>query len=226
MIRTLVVDDDFRVADVNAAFVAKVGGFEVVGQARTAQAAYQAITAERPDLLLLDLYLPDAHGLDLLRRLQGRNEPRPDVIIITAARDAESVRTALQLGAVSYLVKPFSFDVLADRLRAYQQVRQRLASIGEASQDDVDALYSLLRTPPPPKLPKGHSEPTMRRILEVLRASGGEVDAVEVARQAGVSRATAQRYLAELVKAGLVELDLQYGATGRPTHRYRPRPGA
>ena len=221
MIRTYVVDDDFRVADVNAAFVEKVAGFSIVGQAHTARVAYEAVIADPPDLLLLDLYLPDAHGLDLLRRLQSRSGPRPDVIVITAARDADSVRAALQLGAIGYLVKPFAFDVLADRLVAYRELRQRMASLDQASQEDVDTLYSLLRTPPAPKLPKGQSEPTMRRILEAVRASGGELDTAEVAENVGVSRATAQRYLAELVRAGLLQLNLQYGATGRPTHRYR-----
>ncbi|MCU1452006.1 MAG: two-component system response regulator [Acidimicrobiales bacterium] len=222
MIRTLVVDDDYRVADVNAAFVAKVKGFEVIGQAHTARAAYETVAAAAPpDLILLDLYLPDAHGLELLRRLQPPDGRRPDVIVITAARDAESVRTALQLGAVSYLVKPFAFDALARRLEAYRALHERLASLDEASQDDVDALYALLRTSPDPKLPKGNSEPTMRRILEVVRQSDRDLDAVEVAERAGVSRATSQRYLAELARAGLLELHLQYGATGRPSHRYR-----
>ena len=223
MIRTFVVDDDFRVADLHAAFVEKVEGFSVVGRAHNARVVYEAVTADPPDLLLLDLYLPDAHGLELLRRLQARSGPRPDVIVITAARDADSIRTALQLGAIGYLVKPFAFNVLADRLVAYRELHQRLATLDQASQEDVDTLYSLLRTPPPVKLPKGHSEPTMRRIIEVVRASVSELETVEVAERVGVSRATAQRYLAELVRAGLLELNLQYGATGRPTHRYRTR---
>ena len=222
MIRTFVVDDDFRVADLHAAFVEKVEGFSVVGRAHNARVVYEAVSDDPPDLLLLDLYLPDAHGLELLRRLQARNGPRPDVIVITAARDADSVRIALQLGAIGYLVKPFAFSVLADRLVAYRELRQRLATLDQASQEDVDNLYSLLRTPPV-KLPKGHSEPTMRRIIEVVRASVDELETVEVAERVGVSRATAQRYLAELVRAGLLELSLQYGTTGRPTHRYRAR---
>jgi len=216
VIRTLVVDDDYRVADLHAAFVGKVDGFTVVGQAHTARAAYEAIAEDPPDLLLLDLYLPDAHGLELLRRLQSRPTPRPDVIVITAARDASSVRTALQLGAVSYLVKPFAFDALAERLRSYRELRERLAHLGEASQEDVDELYGLLRNAPPPK-----PAPTMQRVLDVVRGADDGVDAAEVAARAGISRPTSQRYLAELVKSGLVELTLRYGTTGRPTHRYR-----
>jgi response regulator of citrate/malate metabolism len=220
MIRTLVVDDDFRVAEINSAFVARVDGFEVIGRAHTARAAYECVIADSPDLLLLDLYLPDAHGLELLRELHTHLTTGPDVVVITAARDAESLRTAMQLGAISYLVKPFAFDVLAERLCAYRELRQRLASLEQASQDDVDRLYSLLRVAPPTPLPKGHTEVTTRRILDALRAAG-DLDAFEVAQRTGVSRATAQRYLAEMARNGEVELDLRYGATGRPTHRYR-----
>jgi response regulator of citrate/malate metabolism len=224
VIRTLVVDDDFRVAGLHAAFVEKVEGFTVVGRAHMAQAAYEAVTADPPDLLLLDLYLPDGHGLELLRRIQARSGPRPDVIVITAARDADSVRTALQRGAVSYLVKPFAFNVLAERLVAYRELRLRLAMLDQASQDDVDTLYSLLRTPVPSKLLNGCSEPTMRRIHEALKTFSSEFETLEVAELVGISRATAQRYLSELVRTGFLELNLQYGTTGRPTHRYRARP--
>jgi response regulator of citrate/malate metabolism len=223
MIRTLVVDDDYRVADINAAYVAKVEGFEVMAQVHTAGDAYQTVESKRPDLLLLDLYLPDAHGLDLMRRLQTIPGPRPDVIVITAARDAESVRSAIQLGALHYLVKPFTFDRLADRLTGYRQLRASLAKLGEASQEDVDQLYALVRTPTPPKLPKGQSLPTMTQILAVVRSSPAALDAVDIAERVGISRPTAQRYLTQLVESGLVELSLRYGVAGRPSHRYRAR---
>ena len=99
MIRTLVVDDDFRVAEVNSAYVEKVQGFTVCGQAHSAGGADTAITSMRPDLVLLDLYLPDEHGLQLLRRVRANTAP-PDFIVITAARDADNIRAAMQLGAV------------------------------------------------------------------------------------------------------------------------------
>jgi response regulator of citrate/malate metabolism len=221
MIRTLVVDDDYRVADVNAAFVERVPGFAVCGRARTAAEAYRLVEGGRPDLVLLDLYLPDEHGLALMRRLQDLG-PAPDVMVISAARDVDSIRTSLQLGAVHYLVKPFTFARLSERLTAYRELRAGLDRIDEASQDDVDQLYALLRSPSmPARLPKGHSLPTMTRILDALRAGSGELTAAEVADEVGISRPTAQRYLVQLVRSGLVALDLQYGATGRPAHRYR-----
>jgi response regulator of citrate/malate metabolism len=225
VISTLVIDDDFRVADIHSAYVSRVPGFRVVGTAGTAAEAYERVQSERPDLVLLDLYLPDEHGLSLLRRLRhggdGSDIPRPDVIVITAARDVESVRTAIQLGAVHYVVKPFAFARLHDRLTAYKELRDSIDRLAEASQDDVDKLYGLLRAGGPPRVPKGQSLPTMTRVLETVRESTGELTAADIAERVGISRPTAARYLVELTKSGLVELDLHYGSAGRPAHHYR-----
>ncbi|TDU02270.1 response regulator of citrate/malate metabolism [Streptomyces sp. 846.5] len=229
IIRTLVVDDDFRVSGIHAAYVRRVPGFEVVGQAATVAAALDAVRELRPDLLLLDVYLPDGSGLDVLRRLSGDSAAaaaeRPDALMITAARDVGSVREAMQLGAVGYLVKPFGFPMLTEKLTAYQQLRQRMAALGPAAvteQADVDALFHAARPVPAPAVPaKGHSAPTLALVREAVRAADRDLSASEVAELTGVSRATAQRYLSYLVREGAARLELRYGTTGRPEHRYR-----
>jgi response regulator of citrate/malate metabolism len=224
-IRTLVVDDDFRVAAVHAAYVAKVDGFEVVGQAPTAAAALQAVTELEPDLVLMDVFLPDGNGIGVVRTLMERDR-HPDVIVITAARDLVTVRTAMQLGAVHYLMKPFGFTALEERLTAYRRLHQHLAGLpGEANQSDIDELFGILRTHPGSstlKPAKGHSGPTLELVLQAVRVAGDPVSAAEVAERVGVSRATAQRYLSYLESHALVRLQLRYGATGRPEHRYSP----
>jgi response regulator of citrate/malate metabolism len=130
-----------------------------------------------------------------------------------------SVRTAMQLGAVHYLVKPFTFEALEERLIAYRDLHGRLSRMQQAEQHEVDALYGLLRAPAP--LPKGQSGPTMARIREILQGADRDVSASEIAEHVGISRSTAQRYLAELARQGKIELHLHYGSTGRPEHRYR-----
>jgi response regulator of citrate/malate metabolism len=220
LIKTLIVEDDYHVATIHSAYVRKVRGFAVAGHASSAASARAQITRLAPTLVLLDLYLPDGHGLDLVRETLARNDRhRPDFLVITAARDTASVRAAMQLGTVHYLVKPFGFDQLEERLNAYRDLRGRLERIDEAEQHDVDTLYGLLRGPAP--LPKGQSGPTMTRIRELLHASPDDVSAAEIAEQVGISRSTAQRYLADLARQGKIELRLHYGATGRPEHRYR-----
>jgi response regulator of citrate/malate metabolism len=221
MIRTLIVEDDFRVAKVHAGFTERVPGFEVVATVHTASAALDAVSAQCPDLLLLDIYLPDASGLDVLRRVTVLSEP-PDVIMLTAASDMASVRTAVRGGAVAYLIKPFDAETLAGRLTAYAELRVQRSAEREADQAEVDRLFSLSadRARRSASLPKGHSAATAGLILDALGATQGPLSAGQVAERVGVSRATAQRYLALLAETAQVELTLQYGGAGRPEHRY------
>jgi response regulator of citrate/malate metabolism len=219
VISTLIVEDDYHVATIHSAYVRRVRGFSVVGHASSAASARTEIRRLTPDLVLLDLYLPDGHGLDIVRETLARKDQRPDFLVITAARDMASVRAAMQLGTVHYLVKPFSFDQLEERLIAYRDLHGRLSRINQAEQHEVDTLFGLLRGPAP--LPKGQSGPTMARIRELLEAASRDISASEIAEEVGISRSTAQRYLAELARQGKIELHLHYGTTGRPEHRYR-----
>jgi response regulator of citrate/malate metabolism len=225
-IRTLVVDDDFRVARIHAASVERVDGFVCVGQAHTAAEARAKIEQEHPDLLILDIFLPDEDGLSLLRSLTGAGNA-PDCIFITAARDLESVRTAMSVGAMYYLVKPFGFAQFKDKLEAYRRWRCEVVNAGpgnEADQATVDSLYDLLRGSREPGGKPRLLPPTMAKILQAVQESPGAVAASDIAARVGVSRPTAQRYLSELHRRGVLELDLEYGSTGRPINLYRPTP--
>jgi len=222
VITTLVVDDEPRIADIHAAYVQKVPGFTVLALAHTAAEAFDLVSAAKPDLILLDLYLPDEHGLELLQRLHQSRAHPPDSIVITASRDVDSIRRAMQLGAMQYVVKPFGFRQLADRLESYRQLRQSLEGLHDASQASVDKVFGFSRgagASTTPRVP-----PTMTLVLNCVRTSATPPTTTDVALSAGISRPTAQRYLAQLVDVGLLELDLQYGAAGRPAHRYRAVP--
>jgi response regulator of citrate/malate metabolism len=223
MIRVLVVDDDYHVAHAHALGVATVDGFSVVGEARSGTEALELVASATPDLLLLDMYLPDFSGLELVRRMAATGDPVPDFLLLTAARDIESVRTAMQLGAFYYLVKPFTFAALREQLQAYAAWVDRLNRAPEADQEHVDALYRLRGAPRPARATTRALEPTMARVLEIVTSAAAPVSATEVAEALGASRPTAQRCLTELARQGLVELALAYGTTGRPQHRYRPR---
>lgn len=222
-IRVLVVDDDFRVADVHASMVAAVPGFETVGRAHSAADAIAKAGELRPDLVLMDIYLPDGNGLDVVRTLLAGPSPA-DVIVISAARETEAVRAAMQLGAVHYLVKPFAFEQLVTRLVAYARLRRRVSDLPEtADQADVDELFRLRQVEDAAaaaRPPKGHSAPTLELVRNAVRAATPDISAGEVAEIVGISRATAQRYLTYLQEQGVVSLRLKYGAAGRPEHRY------
>lgn len=221
MIRTLVVDDDFMSASIHRTYVDRIAGFEAVGEVHSGGEALELVGRLRPDLVLLDIYLPDMSGLDVLRRLRQDEDAAVDVIAVTAAKDVKTLRAAMQGGVVHYIVKPFLFETFRDRLERYAALKQRLERLREASQGDVDHLFSLLRVEGRPRLPKGISAPTLGLVVAAARESEAEVTAVDVAEQAGISRGTARRYLEYLESLGSVELTLRYGATGRPEHLYR-----
>ncbi|MBA2461667.1 MAG: response regulator [Actinobacteria bacterium] len=221
MIRTCVVDDDFMSASIHRSYVERIAGFEAVGEAHTGAEALELVRRVRPDLVLLDIYLPDISGLDVIRRLRQDEDAAVDVIAVTAAKDVKTLRAAMQGGVVHYLVKPFLFETFRDRLERYAALKQRLDRLREADQGDVDHLFSLLRVEGRARLPKGISAPTLSLVVDSTRSSDGEVSAVEVAERAGISRGTARRYLEYLESLGSVELTLRYGATGRPEHLYR-----
>ena len=221
MIRVLVVDDDFMVAKIHTGFVERTPGFRVVGVAHSAAEAMEAVTSLQPDLVLLDVYLPDGLGLDLLQQMRDVN-PELDVIVISAAREADTVRRALRGGIVHYLIKPFSYDDLRQRLVHYQEAYGQLDSPhAEAEQADVDRVFALGPTSPAAgKLPKGFSAETLRLVEEALRSADGDLSAAETGELVGIARVSARRYLEHLVTLGRAEVRLKYGEIGRPERRY------
>ncbi|MFG3104290.1 response regulator [Streptomyces sp. NPDC048182] len=223
-IEVLVVDDDPRVARVNAAYVEKVPGFRVAGVAHSAgEALGRVAELPRVDLILLDHYLPDGTGLDLVAELRRRGRPT-DVIMVTAARDVATVQAAMRHGALQYLVKPFAFAGLRTKLEAYARLRRTLEGGGEAEQAEVDRIFGALSAPTEPGLPKGHSPTTAELVRRCLRGAEGSLSAQEIAERTGVSRQTAQRYLKLLERTGRARLTLRYGEAGRPEHRYEWQP--
>lgn len=216
-VRVLVVDDDFMVARIHSGYVSRVPGFEVVSVAHTGAGALAAAAELRPDLVLLDIYLPDMSGLEVLKALDD-----VDVLMISAARDVATVREAMRGGAVNYLIKPFTAAALTERLRQYADTRRRLTAIGpQARQDDVDRLFGAPGAAAP--MPKGLSSATCALVADALREAGRDLSATETADLTGLSRVSARRYLEHLCASGRAELHPRYGTAGRPEHRYRWR---
>jgi len=218
MIRTLIVDDDVRVADIHRGYVEKVDGFAVTGVAHRGTEALQRVLDDAPDLILLDIYLPDLGGLEVCRRLRAAGN-LTDVIAVTAARDVDTVRGALGLGVAQYLVKPFAFATFREKLERYAAFRAKAERSSEPGQAEIDAMLGELRSSSALALPKGLSKETLELVRRTLK-DAQELGAAELAEQAGLSRVTARRYLEHLVEQHQVVLELKYGS-GRPEHRYR-----
>lgn len=229
-VRVLVVDDDFMVARIHRRFVEQLDGFDVVGEASTGAEALRMVDELAPDLVLLDIHLPDISGLEVLRRLRGGSAP-VDVLVVTAARDVDTVKESLRGGAVQYIVKPFTAQVLHERLQSYLAMRRSLHQLdversGEVGQRDVDAIFGATRgTAREARLPKGLTAQTLELVARTLRDAtrddGRTLSAAEAGELTGLARVSVRRYLEHLVSVGAAEVKLRYGGTGRPERGYR-----
>ncbi|MDN4606259.1 response regulator [Sporosarcina highlanderae] len=216
-ITVFIVEDDPMVLDVNKSFLEKIGGFRLIGEAMDGHSAYSQIKLLEPKLVLLDMYLPDLSGLELLIKLRFERIPI-DVIMITAARDAKTIQEIKRLGAVDYLVKPFRFDRFQKALLDYRKNRKNIVGLESMKQEDIDAWIGSIEGGA--ELPKGLNEITMKQVLTGLVELEHSVTAEQLALQVGMARVTVRKYLDFLANIAKVEIELKYGNVGRPTKYY------
>jgi response regulator of citrate/malate metabolism len=230
-IRVLVVEDEPVASAAHAAYVGRLEGFTLAGTAPDGQSALRLLSeflasGDPVELVLLDMNLPDLHGLDIARRMRSAGI-LADIIAITAVRELAIVRSAVAIGVVQYLIKPFTYATFADKLASYRLFRQQLAAPESgstktgASQSDVDQAFASLRAPSEMPLPKGLSVSTLLSVQEFLKGRPEAVSATEVMEALGMSRVTARRYLEYLADAGPVSRSPRYGTPGRPENEYR-----
>lgn len=221
-IRILIVEDDRKIAEIQRRFVERLEGLELCGIAHTMADARDLVEVMSPDLILLDVYFPDGNGLDLLRELRAIDSSS-DVILITAAKEVETLRSALRGGVFDYILKPLVFERLQDAISRYRDHLNRLSGLHQLAQKEVDALLPRSsgedETPKEERLPKGIDALTLNKIREVA-ARGGQWSAEEVGAEMGASRTTARRYLEYLVGTGELSAEVTYGSVGRPERRY------
>lgn len=228
-LRVLVVDDETTTASAHASFVMRVPGFTVHAIAHSGSAAFAELSRAAAegtpiDLVLLDMNLPDLHGLDVARRVRGKGDT-VDIIAITAIRDLNVVRTAIATGVTQYLIKPFSFAAFSEKLANYREFRLNLGTTGaNASQASIDNAFAALRSVAPVPLPKGLIAETLTAIGEALRATDAALSATEVSEVLDLSRVTARRYLEHLAETNQASKAPRHGTRGRPEYEYRWRP--
>ncbi|MFI5712753.1 response regulator [Kribbella sp. NPDC051620] len=216
-LRVLVVEDDPVAAEAHRVYVDRLPGFVCIGLAGTAARALHVLSQEQVDLVLLDMNLPDGHGLDVVRRMRAAGN-QTDVVAVTAAREVAAVQAAARIGVVQYVLKPFAFETLRDRLTAYARQR-RAAESGQvvADQDEVDRL---LHPATSSSVPKGLAGSVLDRVVTLLGDREGWT-AEEVASSIGTSRITARRYLEHLADQGQALRTQRYdGRSGRPKVEY------
>lgn len=217
MIKVVIIEDDPMVLEVNAGFLEKVPFFQLDGSARSGNEGLNLISMKKPDLVLLDMFLPDKSGSEVLKSIREMELPT-DVIMITAARDSKTIHEVFRMGAVDYIVKPFRFDRFRAAMDSYEKMWKKLRDDSDLRQEDIDEMKKMKLEQE--YLPKGLSEKTMRQILRTLIEQNEPVTADRLASVLGMARVTVRRYLDYLVQRGKVQFEIQYGSVGRPSHYY------
>ncbi len=219
MIKVVMVEDDPMVLEVNKGFLKKIPSFHLIDSVKDGRNALQSIKTHKPDLVLLDMYLPEISGLDVLTEIRTHDIPT-DVLMITAARDAKTVHKVFRLGAVDYIVKPFRFDRFRLALEKYQKMWKKLMEVKTISQEDIDHWIERDYEGKSESLPKGISDITLKQIMMALIEQDQPVTAEQLANDLGMARVTVRRYLEYLVQQNKIRVEIEYGSVGRPKHYY------
>ncbi|MFL0365833.1 response regulator [Pseudobacillus sp. 179-B 2D1 NHS] len=223
-IKAVIAEDDFRVADIHEKFLNKFDQIEVIGKALNAEQTLELLDEQQPDLLLLDVYMPDQLGSDLLPVIR-ENHQQVDILMITAATDREILEKALHYGVEYFLIKPVKMERFNQIIEEYLKKSQLLRSTQEVDQEIVDMVFNKLSKHSAAinretSLPKGVDEITLSKVTEVLAKSDKGLSAEQAADQIGASRTTARRYLEYLVSIQECRAEVVYGVVGRPERKY------
>jgi len=221
ILKAVILDGDPVMLEAHEEAVGLVPGCTVALSTVSARSALEALCGNETVLLLLELELLDADGLELLREIRRQGLP-VDVIVVTGVEDAGTLEQALRLGIFDYIIKPYRRHRLKSAVELYTAMYLALSGKQAVNQAWVDChVFRRFPNLPADKLPKGLHRLTMEQVVLFLGEKTAGVSAEEVARGIGFSRATARRYLEYLARSGLVRPDLEYGSIGRPTTKYR-----
>lgn len=226
MIQVMIVEDDPMVMEINTKFLEKVQGFSLVKSANCITKAKEFVLSEKPDLILLDIYLPRENGVDLIKWLR-KEELLVDVIFITADKSSIRIQEGFRYGAVDYLIKPFTFERFKESLIQFKERYNQLNKVPSMEQCELDAFISK-NTPlhhekmtDDMDLTKGFNKYTYRKVWsELLKTHGEFTTAEELSEKIGIARVTIRKYLDYMEEGGKVKKTIEYGKIGRPQHKY------
>ncbi|MDN4527408.1 response regulator [Fictibacillus fluitans] len=224
LIKAAIAEDDFRIAGIHEKFLQKFSEIRVVGKALTGENTLQLLQDTNPDLLLLDVYLPDMLGSELLPLIRERF-PGISIIMITAATDKDILEKALAYGVNSYLIKPVTQERFEEVIQSFIKKHALLSVSGPVNQDLVDQIFEKSRQEQNKKgtaYPKGIDEITLKKVKAVLEPKPSGMSAEEVANAIGASRITARRYLEYMSSVNELRTEVVYGIVGRPEKKYYP----
>lgn len=220
MIKVLIVEDNRMMAEVNRNHLEKVKGFLFCGIAATGAEALEILAKQQIDLVLLDIFLPDMNGLEILSKIRQENYS-VDVILVSAAQDNKSIQTGLRNGAVDYLIKPFKFERLQAALLGFEKRLELIQKYTNVSQSDLDQEIFSGISSIDIQLPKGLDENTIKRVWDKIRQTNNAFSAGQMADNVGLSPVSMRKYLKHFQNTKLLSTEITYGGIGRPVYKYR-----
>ncbi|MDS0525104.1 response regulator [Clostridium sp. SHJSY1] len=227
MIRTMIIEDDPMVMQINSKFLNKVEGFTLEKAAVNLTEAKEFLSKESIDLILLDVFLPNENGMDFLKWLR-KNEMNSDVILITADKSIDRITEAFRYGVVDYLIKPFTFERFKEALKSFEERIEGLKKSKTIEQVELDKLilntknnilsYDEVKS----NIEKGLNKYTYKSIVEELKYIKEEYfTAEELAEKLGLAKVTVRKYLDYMSKKGDLDKVVEYGKVGRPLYKYK-----
>lgn len=226
--KVLLIEDDPMVREVNRQFIERVEGFTVIGMSSNGLEGITKIRELEPDLVLMDIFMPEQDGIETLRKIRKENL-LVDVITVTAANDMQTIQKILHLGVYDYIMKPFTFERMQQTLKNYFRFKRMSKDVHDVTQKELDEMIHHFREGEAKietdledivDLPKGFNRTTLEKVLNYIKQSENGASADEVASNIGVARVTARRYLDFLEKQKLIKVDVHYGGVGRPINQY------
>ncbi|MGM2819473.1 response regulator [Bacillus cereus group sp. Bce001] len=224
MIKVLIVEDDPMVAMLNTHYLEQVGGFELIQAVNSVKSAIEVLEESRVDLVLLDIFMPEETGFELLMYIRNQ-EKEIDIMMISAVHDMGSIKKALQYGVVDYLIKPFTFERFKKALTIYREKLTFMKEQQKISQSELDSLILQKEKREPTvtkELPKGLTKQTMQLIWQKIESLNGRAFTTEeMAQLVGISRVSIRKYVMFLTDIGVLENEMMYQHVGRPVSKLR-----
>jgi len=221
-----IVEDDFRVAQIHADYVNDIGSCTVLENLRSGKETLRKLeeAANLPDIILLDLYIPDVEGYSLIKDIRSLYSAIK-IIIISAASEAEHVQDIMNLGVFDYIIKPFEVQRLSQSIDRYRYVEKLFLAKEHLSQKEIDELFSsTFKEGQHEPAAKGIDFHTLQSVKSLFEDNAvEEMTASRLSEEIGTSRSTARRYLEYLVAEQFLETKLIYGSVGRPERKYTYR---
>ena len=216
----LIVEDDPMVALINKRYLEKITGVKTFGPVMYEKEIISSLKKNNIDLILMDVFLPEKSGIDILKSLREKNI-FIDAIMITAANSTDEIKKAFAYGVVDYLVKPFEFERFKESINKYKAKKKLLLNDEILTQKDIDTLLMNSSLESQVKLPKGLNEKTLDRVIKFLNENSNEVWTLrEIAYEIKISNVTIKKYMDYLDSIGKVDSEMTFGNVGRPEYKY------